>query len=275
MEWKDVIKAQQYAKYVYDNYFLNDKGLQSFNFIKDLTQNEKALIIMFATIQDTLYFYHPSNCKEDFDPVGHVDDFLEIYFIQKYYGKGTTFPTTSELMHDAWALSRIVSIDTQTGMLGKPFSEANDPSSEPHEILTQTKFDEIIKSNNNKHLVKLAFVGNDNKEHTFIVQIRRLKQFVLFNELSKDEQVKDTVPFDTYFTLITKSRNIQGVQSGKVAYDLCKRVASFKVGGGRKRNVSKPGQKKPAARKPASQQKKGKQVNKKSQPKKIYNIIKK
>lgn len=149
-------------------------------------EHAKEIVKTFAIIQDAMYGYNylPKEVPQQINE-SHTDDLLELYLSSK-------FGNTHDIMHDAWALARLISLDTSS------------------EVWKWKKFQEGVEGG----VKKLQNIENPSESKTGVeidlshfgfgdigtaqVQERRLLQFVFYEELQRNEKVKDDVPTGTY-----------------------------------------------------------------------------
>ena len=171
------VQAQPWKRYVdrlQDTYFNNTlfKNLD----MRTFTEFRKDLIQSFASVQDHMYGY-PSDNYEWFQS-HFTDDIIQIvlgvWSFQNLTDKALT--DLKPLMHDAWALARLIKFD---GNSVQPYSESG------------------VDGDPNKQLVDIPFIFNG-KQMTAKVQQRRVKQFVEYSELPSDEKNKDLVTANTF-----------------------------------------------------------------------------
>lgn len=217
---------QAYLKGVYEAYYLNDPYLRNMN-PSNFSQELQKFIFEFAHAQDSVYDEKLQTYKE-LNP-SHTDDIFEIYFLSKYGNGKKQGVTDLELIHDAWTLSRLVMFDpTMTKLV--PHVESGQG-----ELQKATGENAVDIKDNDKQLINLAFatgvkidgIGNPLTPHT-IVQRRRLKQFVKYDDLPKHEQVKDQPAIDLFYSM-KKQYNYQNDD-----------ITSFLSGGRKKAKAATP-----------------------------------
>ena len=251
--------ADNMTPYVTNLWSTHGKALQSIN-PQAFSPRALLLVRTIAHIQDGLYsvpqgedltralssllITRPTSASwSDWDEAwnGHSDDLAELYMWLAY---GQTMPGP-ELVHDAWALARMIKWSKADGTLAV--------------------FQDQVRAD--RPIFKLAF-GWTTPSNT---QVRHQKNLVPFNNLALDEQSKDYVPLLAITTscfLFPDAVNELKATMLKTAYDMERRVIAKEIettdylgsdgmrgGGGRKKKAS-PRKKAPAKRKPASKAKK-------------------
>lgn len=196
------LRMAAYMESVYLNYLVKDKGLSAFNpgafFDHPDNKAVEHILVTFATKQDRDYG-DTSEPPTAWRAPGHTDDLFEIYFLHRFLqarDRGARTPST--VMHDAWALSRMVQYDDSGGLVDYVESGTGDGS--PPVIDSQEAFDMYVDAG--RLLVRIPFARGT---RSTLIQARRMMQFVSFEGLPRFEQDKDRVPVDAYRHAVTSS----------------------------------------------------------------------
>lgn len=191
-------RTEGYIRHLFSTYGAEIDRLKVIDLKKRMEENPKLshALYLFATAQDSVYGGAPT-VTSSFGP-SLTDDVFEIFLMEAHLHKVMSddlsefSPAVMTVMHDAWALARLFQFDASTGKL-EAFGEGGTGEG----AVELGEIDPTIITGN-KALVRVPVPGIEGEAK---FQIRRLEQFVNFDDLTSDEQVKDKTPYQTFRSL--------------------------------------------------------------------------
>ncbi|KAJ3030910.1 hypothetical protein HDV00_008621 [Rhizophlyctis rosea] len=186
-----------YLTKVRDQYLLADKDLLTLNPFT-LPPEVQTLLIAFANEQDKAYGGEQFTTLQPYN--GHTDDIFELVFALRY--RTHDFSNLAGLMHDAWTLSRTFYYNPDGVLVHHEETGELDKDGIP--VLTERNYQTLI-SGSPKRLIRIvSSSGTLEDRHTIntVVQARRLKQFIEYATLQKEDSDKDEISVKAYKAII-------------------------------------------------------------------------
>ena len=182
------------SNYKYTKYSVESSG-RTFECRLFDTQEPVHVIRQFAVLQD--FMFGDMGAEEKPDNKDLLDDFLEICFLattEKEGGKVKKDEASFELVHDAWAIAKILDIGNKDITNSTPIDDS----------ITSDIIDQLFNTKD-KQIYNLQYNGKK-----ISLEGRHLKVMVAYENLPPTEQKKDTVQisvYNHYIDFITKMLN--------------------------------------------------------------------
>lgn len=187
------------------------------NVMREINKNKQLrdTLLKFSALQD--YQYSHENILNVEEALKHIqknltgsqiDDLLEILLLSQtkicennnYYNVFMN-DDLFHAIHDAWSISRLVTVDENNDFKLIPFTEQTDNNKdgrEKEQIPIPTSF----------------LCEEKGKNEKAILQKRRLSQLKEFNLIDKNEQNKDVVPLKTFFFICLENYDeVKGISN--------------------------------------------------------------